>query len=106
MKSRPPPHLNQVVKVVLPPYPAVVGLETVGFVGDVFSVQALTVVELPFEQLERENGQRKKGGKAPSAVPQNNKPTCGALSYEKFRLSEYLRHGPHTVGRIDACGGR
>lgn len=43
------PYLNQVVKVVLPPYPAVVGLQTVGFIGDVFRVQTFTVEELPFE---------------------------------------------------------
>lgn len=46
------PHLDEVVKVVLPPYPAIAGLQTVGLVGDVFRVQAFTVVELPFEQLE------------------------------------------------------
>lgn len=43
------PYLNQVVKVVLPSYPAVVGLQTVRLVGDVFRVQTFTVVELPFE---------------------------------------------------------
>lgn len=43
------PYLNQVVKVVLPSYPAVVGLQTVGLIGNVFRVQTFTVVELPFE---------------------------------------------------------
>lgn len=47
------PYLNQVVKVVLPSYPAIVGLQTVRLVGDVFGVQTFTVVELAFEQLER-----------------------------------------------------
>lgn len=64
-------HLNEVVEVVLPPYPAVVGLETVGFVGDVSGVQALTVVELPFEQLEGQNI-TKKGREGESHSFQHN----------------------------------
>lgn len=48
------PYLNQVVKVVLPSDPAVVGLQTVGLVGDILCVQTFTVVELAFEQLERQ----------------------------------------------------
>lgn len=46
-----PAHLSQVVEVVLPPYPAEVGLQTVGLVGDVPGVKSLAVVELPFEKL-------------------------------------------------------
>lgn len=45
-------HLNQVVEVVLPSDPAIVGLQTVRLVGDVFYVHTFTVVELPLEQLE------------------------------------------------------
>lgn len=48
----PNPYLNQVVKVVLSPNPAVICMQTVGLIGDVFCVQTFTVVELPFEQLE------------------------------------------------------
>lgn len=68
MTTYAPLHLNQVVEVVFPPYPAVVGLETVRFVGDVFSVQALTVVELPFKQLEREKRQGKKESRRFSTI--------------------------------------
>lgn len=45
-------YLNQVVEVVLPSDPAIVGLQTVRLVGDVFYVRTFTVVELPLEQLE------------------------------------------------------
>ena len=53
------PYLNQVVKVVLPSDPAVVGLQTVGLVGDILCVQTFTVVELAFEQLERQREKEK-----------------------------------------------
>lgn len=44
-------NLSQVVKVVLPPGPAVSCLQTLRFVGDVAHVEPVTVEELPFEQL-------------------------------------------------------
>ncbi len=47
------PHLPQVVKVVLVMNPAVIGRETVGFIGDVLHIQTHTVKELPFEELLR-----------------------------------------------------
>lgn len=46
-------YLNQVVKIVLSSYPAVVGLLTVRPVCDVFCIQTLTVIELPFEKLKK-----------------------------------------------------
>ncbi len=45
------PHLPQVVKVVLVMNPAVIGRETVWFIGDVLHIQTHTVIELPFEEL-------------------------------------------------------
>lgn len=62
-----PSCLNQVVEVVLPSDPAVVGLLTVGLVGDVSGVHAFTVEKLPLEQLQV--GQRKAGSLAPPPPP-------------------------------------
>lgn len=56
------PYLNQVIKVVLPSYPAVVRQQTLRLVGDISCVQTFTVVELPFEQLESERERERQTG--------------------------------------------
>lgn len=48
------PYLKEIIKVVLSVCPAVVGLQTVGLIGDVPRVEPFTDVELSFEQLGRE----------------------------------------------------
>lgn len=51
-------HLSQVVEVVLVSDPLVVGLQTVGLVGDVPNILSLTNKELPLEELGRETRTR------------------------------------------------
>lgn len=46
-----PSYLPQIVEVILPPDPFVVGFSAVGFSGDVSDVKPLTVVELALEEL-------------------------------------------------------
>lgn len=46
-----PPYLSQIVKVILPPDPFVVGFSAVGFSGDVSDISSLTVVELALKEL-------------------------------------------------------
>lgn len=44
-------NLSQVVKVVLPPDPAVPCSQALGFIGDATHVEPLAVEEFPFKQL-------------------------------------------------------
>lgn len=46
-----PSYLPQIVEVILPPDPFIVGFSAVGFSGDVSDVNPLTVVELALEEL-------------------------------------------------------